>query len=110
MNLCFHFIGSGLGACSTLTVSPITNLTGWLSKPFLHLVQGLFGVLTVGESLPEVLHFFLEHLRFATYCLCPVSKSIYYTIAESYSFTLAEGDGGYPTVDIDPCGWTFYIQ
>ena len=51
MTLCFCFIGSGLGACSALTVSPITNLPGWYGKPFLHPVQGQFGVLTVSECL-----------------------------------------------------------
>ena len=36
---CFYFIGSGLGACSALPVSPISNIPGWLGKPFLHPVQ-----------------------------------------------------------------------
>ena len=35
MTLCFNFIDGGLGTCAALTVSPITNLTGWLGKPFL---------------------------------------------------------------------------
>ena len=52
MTLGFKVIGSGLGACSALTVSPITNLTWSPGSPFLHPVQGPFGVLTVGESLP----------------------------------------------------------
>ena len=60
VTLCFNFIGSGLGASSALTVSPITNLAGWLGKPFPDLVQGPSGVFTMGEHLPEVLHFFLE--------------------------------------------------
>ena len=34
----FNFIGSGLGACGTLAVSPIIDLTGRRSKPFIHLV------------------------------------------------------------------------
>ena len=60
MTFGFNFIGSGLGTCSALTVSPITNLTGWLGKPFLHPVQGPFWVLTLGEILSEVLLFFLS--------------------------------------------------
>ena len=67
MTLGFDIIGSGLGAWIALTVSPITNLTGWLGKPFLHLVQGPFGVFTMGDCLPEMLHFFLEYIRFVTY-------------------------------------------
>ena len=60
MTLCFYFICSGLGACGALTVSHITNLTGWLGKPFLNPKQGPSGVLTVTEYFPEVLHFLLE--------------------------------------------------
>ena len=60
MILDFDFIGSGLSACGALTFSPITNLPGQLGKLFLNLVQGPFWVFTLGESLPEVLHFFLE--------------------------------------------------
>ena len=60
MTLYFYLIGSGLYACSVLTFSPITNLTGWLGKPFLHPFQSLFGLFTVGENLPDVLHFFVE--------------------------------------------------
>ena len=46
MTPCFYFIGNGLGA---LAVSPIINLTGWLSKPFLHPVQSPLGVFTMSE-------------------------------------------------------------
>ena len=60
MTLCFYFVGGGLGVCGLLTVSPITNLTGWLGRPFLHPVQGSSGVLTVSEYFPEMLHLFLE--------------------------------------------------
>ena len=60
MALCFYFIGNGLGVSSALTVGLITDLIGWLGKPFLYHVQGTFGVLTVSECLFEVLHFFLE--------------------------------------------------
>ena len=54
----FNFIGSGLGACGTLAVSPISDLTGRPGKSFLHLVQSPFGIFTIGESLPEMIHFF----------------------------------------------------
>ena len=60
MTFCFYFIGGGSGTCGALTVSHISNLTGWLGKPFLHPVQGPLGVFTVSECFPEALHFFLE--------------------------------------------------
>ena len=60
MTPCFHFIGSGLGTSGILPFSLITNLTGRLGKLFLHPIQGQFGVLTVCECFPEVLHYFLE--------------------------------------------------
>ena len=52
VTLGFNFIGSGLGACSTLAVSPITDLTGWPGKSFLNLVQSPLGVFTINESFP----------------------------------------------------------
>ena len=66
MGLCFDFIGGGLGACSALVVSLINNLTGGLGKPSLHPVQGPFGILTVSECCPEMLHFFLGEAQ--VYC------------------------------------------
>ena len=42
-----NFIGSGLGTCGAL-VSPISNLSGRLVKPFLHLVQSPFGIFALG--------------------------------------------------------------
>ena len=54
MTLGFNFIGDGLGTCSALVVSPISNLLGGPIKPFLHLVQSPFWVFTLGECLPEV--------------------------------------------------------
>ena len=48
MNLCFNFIGSGLGTCSALFVNPISTFSGGLVNPFLHLVQSPFGVFALG--------------------------------------------------------------
>ena len=65
----FNFIGSGLGACGILVVSPINDLPGGPVKPFLHLVQSPFRLFTLGECPPEMIHFFVEKLRIATHCL-----------------------------------------
>ena len=48
VTLGFNFIGSGLGICNVLVVSPISNLSGVLIKPFLHLVQIPFWVFALG--------------------------------------------------------------
>ena len=58
-----HFMGSRLGT----VVAPIISLPGRPVKSFLHLVQSPFRIFAVGESLPEVLLFFLEQLRLAAY-------------------------------------------
>ena len=60
VTLGFDFIGSGLGACSTLAVSPIINLTGRPGKSFLHLVQSPLWIITISKSFPGMLHFFLK--------------------------------------------------
>ena len=44
--------------CGALTVSPITNLTGWLGKPFSPSYPRPSWVLTIGKSFPEMLHSF----------------------------------------------------
>ena len=82
MTLCFDFIGGGLGTSGALVVSLIISLTGGLSKPSFHPVQGPFVVLTVSGSFPEVLHFSLEKLRFVANCFCPMSKCINYTVPD----------------------------
>ena len=69
MTLCSDFISSGLGACGTPIVSPISDLPGGHIKPFLHLVQIPLRVFALGECLPEVIHFLAEKLRIATHCL-----------------------------------------
>ena len=79
MALGFNFIGSGLGACGALVVSLIIDLTGGPIKPFHHLVQIPFRVFTLGECLPEMIHFFAEKLRIATHCLGPMGEGINYT-------------------------------
>ena len=43
----------------------LTSLVDLVSL-FLHLVQSQFGIVTIGESFPEMLHFILQELRIAT--------------------------------------------
>ena len=71
MILGFDFIGSGLGTCGILVVSPINDLPGGSVKPFLHLVQSAFGIFALGECLPQMIHFFAEKIRIATHCFGP---------------------------------------
>ena len=56
MTLTLHSMVGRLGT----TVAPIIDLSGRPVKPFLHLVQSPFGVVTLGESFPEVFLFFLK--------------------------------------------------
>ena len=58
-NVTLHSMVGRLGTA----VAPITDLSGRPVKPILHLVQSPFGVVTFGESFPEVLLFFLKQLR-----------------------------------------------
>ena len=74
ITLCFDLIGSGLGACGALIVSPISNLSGGPFKPSLHLAQNPFRVFALHEGLTEVIHFFAEKLRIATHCLGPMGE------------------------------------
>ena len=46
-----------------IVVAPIIDLSGRPVESFLHLVQSPIGVVTFGESFPEVLLFFLKQLR-----------------------------------------------
>ena len=78
MTLCFYFIGGGLGACSTLAISPIINLTCWLGKPFLHPVQGPFGVFIVSAFLRGSISFWSNSGLLQT--IFPISKCIYYAV------------------------------
>ena len=58
-----HFMVSRMG----IVVAPIISLPGRPVESFLHLVQSPFRIFAVGESLPEVLLFFLEQLRIAAH-------------------------------------------
>ena len=97
MTLSFSFIGNVLGTCSTLAVNPILNLPGWPGKSFLHLVQSLFGVYTIGKCFPEMLHFFLEKLRIVVNNFGPMGESTNDTVF-SWEMMVAV-----PTVSIGPC-------
>ena len=59
-----------------ITVAPIIDLSGGPVKPFLHLVQSPFRVVTVSESFPEVLLFFLKQLRITAHGGSPVGKGL----------------------------------
>ena len=72
MTLTLHSMVGSLG----ITIGPIIDLSGRPVKPFLHLVQSPFRVVTVGESFPEVLLFFLEQLRIAAHGGSPVGEGL----------------------------------
>ena len=55
--LSFDITGDSLGTCDTLVVNPINYLPGRPVKSSLHLVQSSFGIITLSESLPKVVHF-----------------------------------------------------
>ena len=57
-------------------VAPIINLSGRLVESFLHLVQGPFGVITFGESLPGVILFFFKQLRIAAHVGGPMGEGL----------------------------------
>ena len=68
----FDFMVSRLGTVS----APIIDLTGRPIKSFLHLVQSPFRVFAFGESLPEVILFFLEQLRLAAHSGGPMGEGL----------------------------------
>ena len=72
MTLNLHSVVSRLG----IIVTPIIDLSGRPVKSFLHLVQSPFRVITVGESFPEVLLFFLKQLRIAAPCGSPMGEGL----------------------------------
>ena len=72
MTLTLHSMVGRLG----IAVAPIINLSGRPVKPFLHLVQSPFGVVTLGESFPEVLLFFLKQLRIAAHGGGPMGEGL----------------------------------
>ena len=48
-------------------------------EPFLHLVQSPFGILSWGESFPEVFLFLFEQLRIAAHSFGPMGEGVDYT-------------------------------
>ena len=72
MTLTLHSMVGRLG----ISVTPIIDLSGRPVKPFLHLVQSPFGVITVGESFPEVLLFFLKQLSITAHGGSPVGEGL----------------------------------
>ena len=73
-NVAFSF--NFTGDSSALVIGPITDLTGRSVKSFLHLVQSPFRIFTFSESLPGVVLFSLEHLRFAAHCFGPMGEGV----------------------------------
>ena len=57
-------------------VAPIINLSGRPVESFLHLVHSPFGVITFGESFPEVILFFLKQLRIAAHSGGPMGEGL----------------------------------
>ena len=72
MTLTLHFLVNRLG----IIAAPIINLSGRPVKSFLDLVKSPFWVITVGESLPEVLLFFLKQLRVTAHGGSPMGEGL----------------------------------
>ena len=72
MTLIFDFIVGRLGTVS----APIIDLSGRPIKSFLHLVQSIFWVFAIGESLPEVVLFLLEQPRLAAHSGGPMGEGL----------------------------------
>ena len=72
VTLVLHFMVSRLG----IIVAPIIDLPGRPVESFLHLVQNPFRIFAVGESLSDVLLFFLEQLRIAAHGGGPVGEGL----------------------------------
>ena len=70
VTLTLHSLVGRLG----IVVAPIIDLSGRPVESFLHLVQSPIGVVTFGESFPEVLLFFLKQLRIAAHDGSPVGE------------------------------------
>ena len=98
MTLTLHSMVGRLGTA----FAPIINLSRRPLKAFLHLVQSTFGVVTLGESFPEVLLFFLKQLRIAAHGGVPVGEGL--------DDTKLRGDGGCPTVNTGLYVWVSCIQ
>ena len=72
VTLTLHSLVGRLG----IVVAPIIDLPGRPVESFLHLVQSPIGVVTFGESFPEVLLFFLKQLRIAAHGGSPVGEGL----------------------------------
>ena len=72
VTLTLHSMVGRLG----IIVAPIIDLSGRPVESFLHLVHSPFGVVTFGESFPEVLLFFLKQLRIAAHGGNPVGEGL----------------------------------
>ena len=72
VTLVLHFMVSRLG----IIVVTIIALPGRPVESFLHLVQSPLRILTFGESLPEVILFFLEQLRIAAHSGGPMGEGL----------------------------------
>ena len=70
--LVLHFMVGRLG----IIVAHIIALSGRPVESFLHLVQSPLGIFTLGESLPEVILFFLEQLRIAAHSGGPMGEGL----------------------------------
>ena len=70
--LTLHSMVSRMG----IVVAPIIDLSGRCVESFLHLVQSPLGVVTIGESFPEVLLFFLKQLRIAAHGGSPMGEGL----------------------------------
>ena len=72
VTLTLHSLVGRLG----IVVAPIIYLSGRPVESILHLVQSPFGVVTFGESFPEVLLFFLKQLRITAHGGSPVGEGL----------------------------------
>ena len=72
VTLTLHSLVGRLG----IIVAPIIDLSGRPVESILHLVQSPFGVVTLGESFPEVFLFFLKQLRIAAHGGSPVGEGL----------------------------------
>ena len=72
VTLTWHSMVGRLG----IIVAPTIDLPGRPVKPFLHLVQGPFRVVTIGESFPMVILFFLKQLRITAHGGSPMGEGL----------------------------------
>ena len=70
--LVLHFMVGRLG----IIVAPTIALPGRPVESFLHLVQSPLRIFTLGESLPEMILFFLEQLRIAAHGGGPMGEGL----------------------------------